>query len=180
FENMPELHWHYGYYGVWVVMLSIAGGLVTWFWRRGWLERDAAGPTEDEDAAPTPPSPPAPPPAPPPSPSTPSSPPPAPPPPPPPSAPRQPHHPPREPHDPRRSRKIDVEVVDQVIGDPRALEHERRVAPRRVGGLVDGDDRLALELEAEVLVDLEDLADLAKRVGRHAFPLSRARTSRPA
>jgi magnesium transporter len=50
FENMPELHWHYGYYAVWAVMLVIGGGLVTWFWRRGWLERDPADPTEDDES----------------------------------------------------------------------------------------------------------------------------------
>jgi len=54
FEYMPELHWHYGYYAVWVVMLLIAGGLVTWFWRRGWLERDPADPTEDDEPEATP------------------------------------------------------------------------------------------------------------------------------
>lgn len=37
FDVMPELHWRFGYLLVWAVMLSIAGGLLWWFRRRGWL-----------------------------------------------------------------------------------------------------------------------------------------------
>ena len=33
FEHMPELHWRYGYLGVWVVMLLVVAGM-TWFFRR--------------------------------------------------------------------------------------------------------------------------------------------------
>jgi magnesium transporter len=37
FEYMPELHWRHGYAMVWGLMLVVAGALVAWFWRRGWL-----------------------------------------------------------------------------------------------------------------------------------------------
>ena len=35
FDHMPELHWRYGYLGVWVVMLGVAGGMYWYFRRRG-------------------------------------------------------------------------------------------------------------------------------------------------
>jgi magnesium transporter len=35
--NMPELKWAYGYIYSLVLMLVIAGGLLFWFWRKGWL-----------------------------------------------------------------------------------------------------------------------------------------------
>jgi magnesium transporter len=35
--NMPELEWYWGYPAVWAVMLTIAGGLLFFFWRKGWL-----------------------------------------------------------------------------------------------------------------------------------------------
>jgi magnesium transporter len=35
FDHMPELHWRYGYLGVWVVMLAVAGGMYWYFRRRG-------------------------------------------------------------------------------------------------------------------------------------------------
>ena len=37
--NMPELHWRYGYPVIWLVMGSVAGGLLAFFWRRGWLRK---------------------------------------------------------------------------------------------------------------------------------------------
>lgn len=37
FEVMPELTWKYGYLGVWIVMLMVAGFLIWLFKRRGWL-----------------------------------------------------------------------------------------------------------------------------------------------
>jgi magnesium transporter len=37
FDVMPELRWRFGYPLVWAVMLAVAGGLLAWFWRRGWL-----------------------------------------------------------------------------------------------------------------------------------------------
>jgi magnesium transporter len=35
FDHMPELHWRYGYLGVWIVMLAVAGGMYWYFRRRG-------------------------------------------------------------------------------------------------------------------------------------------------
>ena len=37
FDNMPELHWHYGYFMVLAVMLCIIIGLLIFFSRRKWL-----------------------------------------------------------------------------------------------------------------------------------------------
>jgi len=39
FENMPELHSRYGYYAVWAIMLSVAVGMLLFFWKRGWIGR---------------------------------------------------------------------------------------------------------------------------------------------
>lgn len=38
FDNMPELHWRFGYGGALAVMLVIAAVQVIWLWRRGWFE----------------------------------------------------------------------------------------------------------------------------------------------
>jgi magnesium transporter len=38
FDNMPELHWRFGYEAALVVMLAIAVIQVVWLWRRGWFE----------------------------------------------------------------------------------------------------------------------------------------------
>lgn len=37
--NMPELNWYWGYPMCLAIMAAIAGGLLFFFWRRGWLER---------------------------------------------------------------------------------------------------------------------------------------------
>ncbi|MFM2129902.1 MAG: magnesium/cobalt transporter CorA [Pseudomonadota bacterium] len=37
--NMPELHWAFGYPAVLALMAAIAGGLLLWFRRRGWIGR---------------------------------------------------------------------------------------------------------------------------------------------
>ncbi len=37
FDNMPELHSRYGYYAVWIIMLTVAVGMLVFFWRRGWI-----------------------------------------------------------------------------------------------------------------------------------------------
>src|SRR5690349_231314 len=39
FDNMPELHSRYGYFGALVVMLVIAVIMLIFFWRRGWIGR---------------------------------------------------------------------------------------------------------------------------------------------
>lgn len=36
--NMPELEWYWGYPLCWTLMLTISGGLIYFFWRRGWFE----------------------------------------------------------------------------------------------------------------------------------------------
>lgn len=36
--NMPELDWYWGYPFIWTLMISIAVGLVYFFWRRGWFK----------------------------------------------------------------------------------------------------------------------------------------------
>ena len=35
--DMPELHWQYGYLGVWIVMISLTVGLLVFFRKREWL-----------------------------------------------------------------------------------------------------------------------------------------------
>ena len=37
FENMPELHYQYGYYIVWAVMITLALGMIIYFKRKRWL-----------------------------------------------------------------------------------------------------------------------------------------------
>jgi len=37
FDFMPELHWKYGYLFAWGVMISVAGGLLVFFRKRGWI-----------------------------------------------------------------------------------------------------------------------------------------------
>jgi len=37
FDHMPELHWHWGYMGVWGFMLAITLGMVVYFQKKGWL-----------------------------------------------------------------------------------------------------------------------------------------------
>lgn len=39
FDNMPELHTRYGYYGVWILMFIVAVGMLLFFRRRGWIGR---------------------------------------------------------------------------------------------------------------------------------------------
>ncbi|MBF0713223.1 magnesium/cobalt transporter CorA [Gemella sp. GH3] len=38
FTNMPELHTTYGYYILWIVMISIAGGMLWYFKKKGWFD----------------------------------------------------------------------------------------------------------------------------------------------
>lgn len=37
FDNMPELHYKYGYFILWGIMILVAGGLLVWFRRKRWL-----------------------------------------------------------------------------------------------------------------------------------------------
>jgi magnesium transporter len=37
FKYMPELDWHYGYLGVWLIIAAVATGLIVYFRRKGWL-----------------------------------------------------------------------------------------------------------------------------------------------
>jgi magnesium transporter len=37
FENMPELKWRYGYFGVWLVMVIITGCMLLYFKKKKWL-----------------------------------------------------------------------------------------------------------------------------------------------
>jgi magnesium transporter len=41
FDWMPELRWRWGYPAVWIAMIAIGGGLLAWFWRRGWLRSNS-------------------------------------------------------------------------------------------------------------------------------------------
>jgi magnesium transporter len=38
FENMPELKGEWSYFIVWGIMLAVAGGLIFYFWRKGWFK----------------------------------------------------------------------------------------------------------------------------------------------
>jgi magnesium transporter len=40
FQHMPELGWSWAYPAVWLVMISVAGGLFLYFRRRGWIGRE--------------------------------------------------------------------------------------------------------------------------------------------
>lgn len=37
FDDIPELHTRYGYFVVWIVMVTIASSMLFFFWRRGWI-----------------------------------------------------------------------------------------------------------------------------------------------
>lgn len=39
FEHMPELHVRWAYPVVWLAMFSVAGGMLAFFWRKGWIGR---------------------------------------------------------------------------------------------------------------------------------------------
>jgi magnesium transporter len=46
FDHMPELRWRYGYAMVWAVMLVLTGGMLFYFWRKGWLFSKSFSPVE--------------------------------------------------------------------------------------------------------------------------------------
>jgi magnesium transporter len=37
FDNLPELHWRWGYFALWGVMLSCVAGMFVFFRRKGWM-----------------------------------------------------------------------------------------------------------------------------------------------
>jgi magnesium transporter len=37
FDDIPELHWRWGYPAFWAAMVGLGGGLLLWFRHRGWL-----------------------------------------------------------------------------------------------------------------------------------------------
>jgi magnesium transporter len=37
FDYIPELKQPYGYFVVWIIMITVAAGMLTFFWRRGWI-----------------------------------------------------------------------------------------------------------------------------------------------
>ncbi|MBI2335666.1 MAG: magnesium/cobalt transporter CorA [Deltaproteobacteria bacterium] len=37
FKNMPELNWPWGYFGIWGIILAVAGGMFIYFRRKKWL-----------------------------------------------------------------------------------------------------------------------------------------------
>lgn len=43
FDNMPELHSRFGYFGTLIVMFVVAVGMLIFFWRRGWLGGSSSG-----------------------------------------------------------------------------------------------------------------------------------------
>jgi magnesium transporter len=51
FENMPELHSRYGYFGALALMFVIGVGLLIYFWRKGWIfdETEESHPTPKEE-----------------------------------------------------------------------------------------------------------------------------------
>ncbi len=47
FDNMPELHTRWGYFGALIVMFVVAVAMLIFFWRRGWLGRGGGGETPE-------------------------------------------------------------------------------------------------------------------------------------
>ena len=45
FEYLPELHWHWAYPVLLLMMAAVAAGMLVYFWRRGWL----GGAVEDDE-----------------------------------------------------------------------------------------------------------------------------------
>jgi hypothetical protein len=37
FDNMPELHWFWGYPFALILMASVGGGILLWFRHKGWI-----------------------------------------------------------------------------------------------------------------------------------------------
>ena len=37
FKNMPELEWKYGYFGILIIMILVAAGMIWYFRKKKWL-----------------------------------------------------------------------------------------------------------------------------------------------
>jgi magnesium transporter len=37
FDHMPELHYRWAYPLVWITMFATAGGMMVYFWVKGWI-----------------------------------------------------------------------------------------------------------------------------------------------
>ncbi|QDU79806.1 Magnesium transport protein CorA [Polystyrenella longa] len=48
FDHMPELHMEWAYPMVWILMLLTAGGMLYYFWRKGWISLDASSVENEE------------------------------------------------------------------------------------------------------------------------------------
>ncbi len=42
FEHMPELHVRWAYPAIWLTMLAVGGGMLAFFWRKGWIGPSSA------------------------------------------------------------------------------------------------------------------------------------------
>jgi magnesium transporter len=50
FDYIPELHWHYGYFMVWGIMITVAVGMLMMFWKAGWIGRSQLKKSRDQGA----------------------------------------------------------------------------------------------------------------------------------
>jgi magnesium transporter len=48
FDNIPELHTRYGYFGIWIVMILVAVIMLSLFWRAGWIGSGEKKPARGE------------------------------------------------------------------------------------------------------------------------------------
>ena len=48
FDNMPELHSRYGYFATLAIMITVAVGMLIFFWKRGWLGRKTTEETTEQ------------------------------------------------------------------------------------------------------------------------------------
>ncbi len=49
FDHMPELHVWWFYPIIWVTMLLVAGGMLGFFWQKGWIGQKDQEPSDDDD-----------------------------------------------------------------------------------------------------------------------------------
>ena len=48
FEHMPELHNKWAYPVIWITMITVATGMLTFFWRKGWIGPSSHTTTEGD------------------------------------------------------------------------------------------------------------------------------------